>query len=92
MEGLDPNRNTRYEFTHAALTRPTPGAADPDPRWRELNDTLKSLMEKLINHDAMSENAQQPYMTPAANKNHVYFVWDFVGRTLLSLVHPCRCY
>ncbi|KAI3397204.1 hypothetical protein diail_11083 [Diaporthe ilicicola] len=83
MQALDPNRNTRFEFTSAALAKPTP--ADADPRWKELNDTLKSLMEKLINHDAMRENAQQTYMTPAANNNQVYHVWDFVGRTLAMM-------
>lgn len=86
MAGLDPNRNTRYEYTNAALSKPTP--EDADPKWMELNNTLKNLMEKLINHESMRENAQQPYMTPAASKNQVYFVWDFVGRTLVSFAVP----
>lgn len=25
-------------------------------------------------------------MTPAASKNNVYFMWDFVGRTLVSAI------
>ncbi|KAJ0107435.1 hypothetical protein J7T55_009400 [Diaporthe amygdali] len=83
MAGLDPNRNTRYEYTNAALSKPAP--EDADPKWMELNNTLKNLMEKLINHESMRENAQQPYMTPAASKNQVYFVWDFVGRTLAMM-------
>ena len=32
----------------------------------------------------MTPNLQQTYMTPAASKNKVYFMWDFVGRTLVS--------
>lgn len=32
----------------------------------------------------MAPNLQQTYMTPAASKNKVYFMWDFVGRTFVS--------
>lgn len=33
----------------------------------------------------MKPNLQQTYMTPAASKIKVYFMWDFVGRTIGNL-------
>ena len=42
------------------------------------------LLDKLAHHEAMAPNLNQTYMTPAADKNKVYFEWDFVGRTLVS--------
>jgi hypothetical protein len=78
---LDPNRNTREEFTNAAQGQTIPD--DAAPQWKELNQTLKDLMLKLVYHDSMAQNRVQPFMTPAASKNRVYFVWDFVGRTLV---------
>ena len=32
----------------------------------------------------MAPNLQQTFRTPAASKNNVYFMWDYVGRTLVS--------
>lgn len=78
---LDPRTNTREEFTLAALQQPIPD--DADPQWADLNQTLKDLMLKLLNHDAMRVNKTQPFMTPAASKNKVYFLWDSVSRTLV---------
>lgn len=48
---LDPNTNTREEFTRAALQHPIP--EDADPKWQELNQIIKDLMLKLLEHDAM---------------------------------------
>lgn len=78
---LDPNTNTREEFTKAALQQPIPN--DADPMWKELNQTIKDLMLKLLEHDAMRANKTQPFMTPAANKNRVYFLWDSTSRLLV---------
>ena len=33
----------------------------------------------------MEPNLDQTFMTPAASKNKVYFMWDFIGRTLGNL-------
>lgn len=78
---LDPNTNTREEFTMAALQQPIPD--DADPHWKDLNQTLKDLALKLLEHDAMRENKVQPFMTPAASKNRVYFLWDSTTRLLV---------
>lgn len=80
---LDPNVNTREEYTMAAVAQPIPD--DADPKWKELSQTLKDLTLKLLNHDAMRRNKTQPFMTPAADKNRVYFLWDSVSRTLARL-------
>lgn len=78
---LDPNTNTRAEFTTAAVGQPIPD--DADPRWKELNQTLKDLALKLLDHDAMRRNKTQPFMAPAADKNRVYFLWDSATRALV---------
>lgn len=63
------------------MNQPIPD--DADPKWRQLNQTLKDLALALLNHDTMRENKVQPFMTPAADKNRVYFPWDPVTRTLV---------
>lgn len=80
----------------AAVAQPIPD--DADPVWKELNQTLKDLAPKLLNRDAMRRNKTQPFMTPAADKNRVYFLWDSVTRTLVwpnalypSIHHACYC-
>ncbi|KAL9609775.1 MAG: hypothetical protein Q9167_005487 [Letrouitia subvulpina] len=62
------------------LSAPVPDFADKE--WADEVTKTKSLLEKLTFHEAMQPNLQQTYMTPAASKNRVYFMWDFVGRTL----------
>jgi hypothetical protein len=83
---LDPNRNTREEFTMAAQQQPIP--EDAHEVWKDLNQTLKDLQKKLLDHDAMAENRVQTFMTPAASKNRVYFMWDSVSRTLVGSNRP----
>jgi len=77
---LDPNRNTREEFTAALQQQPVP--EDAHPVWKDLVETLKEMQSKLLYHDAMAQNRVQTFMTPAASKNRVYFMWDSVSRTL----------
>lgn len=79
---MNPYTNTREEFTTALLQRPIPDTADD--KWKQLNRTLKDLAQKLLEHDAMRQNKVQPFMTPAANKNRVYFLWDSTTRLLVS--------
>ncbi|KAL6718314.1 hypothetical protein ACLMJK_004403 [Lecanora helva] len=81
---MDPNTNTREQFTQKILSAPSPPAS-ASPSWTALATQLRALLEKLLYHDAMKRNLQQTYMTPARDKNMVYFMWDFVGRTVAKL-------
>lgn len=83
---MNPYTNTREEFTSHLLSLPIPESAAAD--WKDVANKLRPLLEKLAYHDAMAPNLQQTYMTPAADKNKVYFMWDFVGRTLVSTLSP----
>ncbi|KAK4498014.1 hypothetical protein PRZ48_010670 [Zasmidium cellare] len=77
---MDPNTATRQQFTRGLVDGPTPSHW-PQP-LKDRVVVLRSLLDKLGNHQAMATNLQQTYMTPANSKNKVYFMWDFVGRTL----------
>lgn len=77
---MDPNTATRAEFTAHLTSKPIPTSAAP--AWKKLVITLRVLLDKLAAQPAMAANLQQTYMTPANSKNKVYFMWDFVGRTL----------
>jgi hypothetical protein len=76
----DPFTTTRRDFTANLLSTPTPKSATAD--YAKVQDGLKGLLTPLINHTAMELNIDQTFMTPAASKNKVYFMWDFVGRSL----------
>ena len=82
---MDPNTSTREEFT-TGLTGVPLHPVTLAPEWKELAEQLRTLLGKLAYHPAMAPNLQQTYMTPAASKNNVYFMWDFVGRTLVSSI------
>ena len=81
---MDPNRNTRDEFTSALVVLPIPDFASAE--WRSYVQKSQVLLDKLAHHPAMAPNLQQTYMTPAKSKNKVYFQWDFVGRTLVRIL------
>lgn len=78
---MDPYTNSREEFTRKLLSIPVPEFAHKD--WADQVKKIKPLLEGLAFHEAMQPNLQQTYMTPAVSKNRVYFMWDFVGRTLV---------
>lgn len=78
---MDPNTNTRKEFTTDLISNPIPGKADPE--WKTNVERQKVLMEKLTHRPAMAPNLNQTYMMLANSKNKVYFEWDFVGRTFV---------
>ncbi|KIW04458.1 hypothetical protein, variant 2 [Verruconis gallopava] len=80
---MDPTRTSRRTFTSSLTSHPVPD--DADPQYKSLAEALRRLLTLLINHPAMSKNIDQTYSTPAASKNKVYFMWDFVGRTLAML-------
>jgi hypothetical protein len=88
--GPDPNTTTRQAFTDYFLSQECPTNAVP--KYRHVFDTHQKLMKLLIDHPAMDQNRGQTYMTPAASKNKIYFMWDFIGRTLgmLAGVDPVR--
>jgi hypothetical protein len=44
-----------------------------------------SWQSSLIDHPAMRPNLKQTFSTPAKSKNKVYFMWDFILRTLQHL-------
>ncbi|KAK5131519.1 hypothetical protein LTR08_000846 [Meristemomyces frigidus] len=77
---MDPNTNTRAEFTQGMLNNPMPDNASRE--WRSMVVNSKELFRLLAAHPGMQPNMRQAYMTPAAIKSKVYFMWDFVGRTL----------
>jgi hypothetical protein len=81
MPQIDPYRSTREEFTYGLIQNPVP--EDAHPEWKALNKALKDLLHALVYHESMAENRQQPFMTPAASKNRIYFLWDFAGKTLV---------
>lgn len=75
---MNPNTATREEFTTNLISPELPSGAE---EWTTLAQKLRKLLPKLAHHPAMAPNLHQSYMTPAASKNKVYFMWDFVGRT-----------
>ncbi|GIZ49077.1 hypothetical protein CKM354_001211700 [Cercospora kikuchii] len=77
---MDPSNATRKDGTDSLVSQPLPD--DANAEWKRFADAHRDLLGKLAYHDAMSENLQDTYMTPARSKNRVYFMWDFVGRTL----------
>lgn len=80
---LDPNTSTRAEFTANHLAFPPP-PDDANPKWTRLFKALIALIKAIGEDEGMARNNQQAYMTPAIDKNAVYFAWDFVGRTIVS--------
>jgi len=83
---MDPYTSTREQFTSHLTSKAVPPSAAEE--WRKVVEPLKLLLEKLAHHSAMAPNLQQTYMTPANSKNRIYFMWDFVGRTLVCCVEP----
>ena len=80
---MDPNTSTRLEHTNQLIYGSVQD--DASPKYAKLVDNHKALLDALAHHEAMAPNLYQTYTTPAANKNKVYFEWDFVGRTLVSV-------
>ena len=77
----DPNTSTRAVFTEVLINNPIPDHACED--WKNQVKTLKELYQLLANHPGMSRNNEQLFAQPAHEKNTVYFMWDFVGRTIV---------
>jgi hypothetical protein len=80
----NPATSTREVFTKHLIDVPMPSSFVHED-WLKHATAHQVLLEKLAYHPAMAPNLQQTYNTPANDKNNVYFMWDFVGRTLGSL-------
>ena len=80
---VDPNTTTREAFTQNILDIQIP--SDALQEWADAVRHQQGLYKALYDHEAMAPNRQQTFMTPAKQKSAVYFLWDFVGRTLQFL-------
>ncbi|KXT08685.1 hypothetical protein AC579_8664 [Pseudocercospora musae] len=80
----DPYTATREEFTNHLTAAEIP--ADANTTFKRYAESHQRLLTALTQHPAMAPNLQQTYMTPANSKNKIYFMWDFVGRTLGHIV------
>lgn len=91
LSASNPEIMTSFDMTPDICKRRdyTPGLAEATlpsemaPSWEDLALKLRDLYGKLGNHEAMIPNLDQTFSTPANSKNSVYFMWDFVGRTLV---------
>lgn len=72
---------TCEQFTNNLVQQPIPD--DASGQWKSYANPLRALLTQLAQHDAMKPNLQQTFSTPAASKNRVYFMWDFVRATIV---------
>lgn len=79
----DISKTTRIDFTDFFLRFQC--AEDAHPLYRHYFTLHQQLAKLLIEHPAMKPNLQQTFNTPANSKNKVYFLWDFVLRTIQFL-------
>lgn len=85
--GLDMTTATRQQYVTTLTTQPTPSfTSSKSTLYVAYRTHLDRLLTLLTSHTAMSRNISQPYSQPANSKNKVYFMWDFVGRTLGYLI------
>lgn len=80
---MKPNVCKRRDYTAGFAGASLPEEMSSD--WQELAMLLRDLYSRLGAHPAMTRNLNQTFSTPANSKNSVYFMWDFVGRTLHQL-------
>lgn len=70
---MDPNTSTREQWTAALVSQTIP--TDANAQYKSYTEGYQKLYNKLAHHNAMVPNLQQTFMTPAASKNKVYFMW-----------------
>lgn len=87
---LDMNSNTTTRRVWTDTITSTTAPANAAPEWKSYHAKLQTLLKALFNHPAMEANRQQTFSTPAKAKNGVYFMWDFVQRTMVRPL-PRRC-
>jgi hypothetical protein len=89
----DPYTTARKDYTAAICSKDIPENANAT--YKKLVEGGRKLVNCLLNDPAMAPNREQTFMTPAASKNRVYFMWDYVQRTLcylneLDAIQPSR--
>lgn len=82
---MNPHTCKRRDYTPGLATATLPPRHEMSDMWAGLAILLRDLYSALGNHPAMTRNLDQTFDTPASSKNSVYFMWDFVGRTLHML-------
>lgn len=80
---MNPSGCKRRDYTRGLAEASLPEKMSSN--WQELATLLRDLYSKLGAHPARAPNLDQTFSTPANSKNSVYFMWDFVGRTLHQL-------
>lgn len=81
-EARQSHRNRLYRTWHL-LAVPIP--EDADPRWRDLTYVLQRLLDKAINHESMTEAAEQRLLDdPTSSPIPVICVWEFFALLLVS--------
>jgi len=89
----NPHTTARKDYTAAICGKDIPENANA--AYKKLVEATRKLVNCLLNDPAMAPNREQTFMTPAASKNRVYFMWDYVQRTLcylneLDAIQPTR--
>lgn len=56
---------------------------DADPRWRDLTYVLQRLLDKAINHESMTEAAEQRLLDDPTS-SPIICVWEFFALLLVS--------
>jgi hypothetical protein len=79
----DPKKITRADFTDFFMR--FQHAPDAHSTYKHLFVTHQQLVKLLLEHPAMQPNLQQTFSTSANSKNQVYFMWDFILRTIQIL-------
>lgn len=88
---MDPHICKRRDYTPGLATATLPLRGAMSGKWAGFAILLRELYTRPRNHPATGPNLDQTFDTPANSKNSVYFMWDFVGRTLhLLLLVPAR--
>ena len=77
---MEPTTCDRASYTRGLCAPPL--LASASPVWLAIVLRTRALYRTLAFHPAMEPNLSQTFSTPANSKNRVYFMWDFVGRTL----------
>jgi len=79
----NPNTTNRRDYTAAICSLAIP--ADANGEWASILRQARILVQALLTHPSMEPNLAQTFMTPANNKTRIYFLWDFVQRTIWFL-------
>ncbi|KAF2669061.1 hypothetical protein BT63DRAFT_424775 [Microthyrium microscopicum] len=76
----DPATTNRRDYTAAVCSQQLAANANQD--FIKEMTLHRRLANALARHDAMAPNLTQNFNVPANKKSRVYFMWDFVIRTI----------